>query len=163
MAEFDPAALAKELADEGGFSVSARGTRPRTGIMVSRVGNETKIPGMPTGEAIAQYAAHNAHVLAQPGRYMGGWVDDGDTYLDVSERFPVKGQQAQHALGGNQQIAGWDVARGQEVETWPQLFRTEENVPPMWPKHRRLDQIVGEAKRREQQRKMVEAQLRFPW
>lgn len=159
----DPEALAQELADEGGFSVSARGSRPRSGVMVSRVGNEAKIPGMPTGEKIAGYLAENAEELARPGRYLGGWVDDGDTYLDISQRFPTKGQQAQLALGSNGQIAGWDVARGAEVTTEPQLFPTEPNVDPSWPVHRRRDQIVGEARRREQQRKMVEAQQRFPW
>lgn len=157
--DFD--ALAKELASEGGFSVSARGARPRSGVMVSRVGDEVRIPGIPSSDELAAYYAQVESRMG-PGRYLGGWVDDGDTYIDVSNRFPAAGQQAQHALGANEQLAGWDVGRSREIPTDPQLFALEPNVDPAWPRYRRRDQVMGEKKRRDQQRKMVDAQQRLP-
>lgn len=71
--------LAAKLADpdEGGFSVSAQGKAPRSGVMVSRLGAEEVVPGVASARDVANYHRHHARELT-PGRYLGGWVERGD-------------------------------------------------------------------------------------
>jgi hypothetical protein len=145
----DPRELAAQLQREGGFSVSAAGRPPRSGVMVSDVGAEHVVEGPASARDISTYVQRHARSLERQGTYVGAWVDEGRTYLDVSRRFPSQGQ-ADIAIKANAQIAGFDVEAGSEVDPRPgglPLAFTP-NEEPYHRKHRRRDQIVGDGRRR---------------
>ena len=127
--------MAKRVADpdDGGFSYNAEGHRPRSGIMVARAGSEQVVEGHATPDDIRNFVKHNVRHLNGPDVFVGGWHDEGKTYLDVSDRFPHGHQQAEHALSANAQIAGYDVTHGSFPPGNPTLFPLEPNVPPVRP------------------------------
>lgn len=111
----DASRLARLVREQGGFSVNAQGEAPSgPGIMVARHGQEQVIAGLPSTQDIASFQGENP---PPPGAYTGGWYnkEEGKTYLDVSEQFPVQRAAddtgvAQAALDANRQIAGYDLA-----------------------------------------------------
>lgn len=151
--------LVESLRNEGGFSVSMAGKSPRRGVMVSRTGSESTFDGVPSERDLEGYVRQHARALADPGRYLGGWVDDGKTYVDISDRWPEGTEAADNALNANQQLAGYDVGAGEAYDTPPQLFGPlpsdkGPNASPDRTQYRRRDQILTEGRARSQWRKM---------
>lgn len=161
MPDIDHGELAKRLADEGGFSVSSAGNPPRSGVMVSRVGAEQVIPGTAGPDDIRTYARHHARELQRTGAYLGGWLDEGDTYLDVSQRF-TDPHQAKHAATANDQLSSYDVDHDSFPATEPSLFPLEPNVDPLHPRQRGMAAIMGEKARRQALARQRGTQLRIP-
>lgn len=141
--------LAKKLDEDGGFSVSARGTTPKSGVMVSRLGSEEVHPAPVSPVALEEYATRMNEELAGRGRYLGAWRSGGKDYLDVGDRFTNR-TQAANAINANKQIAGYDIDRQEVVApmTWP-MIPLEPNVEPTRPKRRGWREITGEIGRRE--------------
>jgi hypothetical protein len=108
------------LVDEG-ISLNFRGKGPDSGYMVARVGNEVKIPEAEfSPQSIADYLKATRDKFGPPdedtqmgriGRertFFGGWLDDGNWYLDISDMVPTLGAAA-WASERNNQLAIWDV------------------------------------------------------
>ena len=100
----------------GGFSTTLNGETPTSGHMVAVPGRSTVIQGLPTESHIDEYARRNADVLSQPGAHIGGWHNEGKTYLDVSHNIHDR-EQAVAAGRQRNQIAIWDVKHGREIPT----------------------------------------------
>lgn len=116
-------ALAKEVADNEGFSVNARGRAPSGGFMVSRAGSEKVVPGKAAAGDIEEYAtAPETQSFLAAGRrsraHVGAWLEDAgtpheQTVLDLSQNFPTKqSADLQAAIHGQRAIfdvsADWD-------------------------------------------------------
>ena len=106
---------------ENGISLNFRGKAPDSGYMVARVGNEVKIPEAEfSPQSIADYLKAARDNFGAPaadtpmgriGRertYFGGWLDDGNWYLDISDMVPTLGVAAWTSERNNQ-LAIWDV------------------------------------------------------
>lgn len=117
----------------GGFSLSLAGDKPDTGWMVSQYGTERSIsieslaseqpmeavPGNPwhtniKGE-IDRFVADHGDDLRQDGAYLGGWVDGGRLYLDVSHNIPDEDEAMRYARD-NHQLAAYNVTNDSYVE-----------------------------------------------
>lgn len=82
--------LSDQVATQGGFSADPRtGTAPSKGYMVSEHGAEKVVPGAPSAQDIVDFSGQHADKLAQPGAHIGGWLEEGETYLDVSHNVPT--------------------------------------------------------------------------
>lgn len=95
--EFDAGQAARQLEQRGGFTMQrTSGKSPGKGWMVSDFGAEHVVPGHASAREIDEY--RQAHPNPTPNkRYVGGWYDEGKTYLDQS-RNVRSGKKAQ-ALG----------------------------------------------------------------
>lgn len=155
--------LHQEL-QQGGFSENLAGNKPKSGIMVSDHGSEQVVPGVASPTDIDVYDVAHIAQLRERGVYFGGWQDDGDSYLDVSRRFPqnrpgreaIDKQAAQNSLLANEQLAGYDVDTGGFPNTGgaQTLFPLDKNVPPAKVIYRNRalrgrGSIFGEAARRQ--------------
>lgn len=113
----DTGTLAVRLDTEGGFTVDpATGTDKKEGYAVG-IGAERKFTGLATAEEISKYMEDNAEQLAQPNQYLGGWVYEGETYLDISRVFPNTplGRQQAITLGKqNEEIGIMDLSKSPE-------------------------------------------------
>lgn len=105
------------LLHNGGFSVKpATGAAPKSGYMVSIPGHTQIVHGDVDEAHLAKYAADHADVLQHPGAHIGGWMNEGKTYLDVSHRYDKKSEAIKAGKAHNQ-IAIWDVKKGAEINT----------------------------------------------
>lgn len=80
--EIDPAECAST-----GFSVNLSGHEPLQwpgAYMVSLADREKTFPAQPSVESLADFISDNMDALVIPGRYVGGWLNNGIWYLDVS-------------------------------------------------------------------------------
>jgi hypothetical protein len=107
----------------GGFSITPQGEQPSAGYMVSvpnrtQIVSEADLRGPAGREILDNYGRQHADVLNQPGMHVGGWTDkdSGKTYLDVSENIRDRERAVQAGRERNQ-IAIWDVGKGEEVRT----------------------------------------------
>lgn len=162
--------LQHELARNGGFTESAEGNTPKSGIMVSDVGAEEVKPGLASPNQIESYRARRLSTLQGRGKYLGGWVDDGSTYLDVSTRFPVRTgresadiEAAKHAATANKQLSSYDIGSGGFPPTEPSLFPLEPNVDPKRVTYRHRSQVFGESARRARAAEDRGTQLELPF
>lgn len=76
-----------EILLEGGISynVTTGEANPKTGYMVSILGFEKQFrTNNITDKDIKEYVLDNAHELWGENRYLGGWLDNGTVYLDIS-------------------------------------------------------------------------------
>jgi hypothetical protein len=117
----------------GGFSVGHGGLAPKTGWMVSQKGTEMTRPlealsaegGKMTWEGqtvdmfkanvarfVGEFRAAHSDALAAPDVYLGGWVDTGVLYLDVSENIQDD-DEATAAARENEQKAIYDAGTGE--------------------------------------------------
>lgn len=123
-----PLTLEEELANraqKGGFSVkNTTFDGPTQGFMVSRVGGGRTVPAQNKEElakAIRTFLDENAEAFKQnPDLYFGGWFNkkNKEIYLDLSDN--VATEEIAVRLGSPEyrdQIAVWDVAKGQEIQT----------------------------------------------
>lgn len=162
----NPIKLAQQLADEGGFSVSEAGTKPHSGYMVSRAGTERVVPGLAQPEDIAAFHQANVDRLSHPGYYMGGWQDEGKSYLDVSQRFPTaESSQVQGAV--HHQLATFDVGHRAYPKVDPILPFNEHDTANLdiadvpHPQLRARGQVFGEQARRKSTRQPFMQQQQF--
>lgn len=129
----DTGSLGDTAITSGGFSLSLAGDRPHSGWMVSQLGTERSfsieqlasgqsmsfVPGNPwhdnfTSE-VDRFVKDNTTDLKAPGSYLGGWVDSGRLFLDVSHNFADEGAARQYA-DENQQFAMFNAGTGEYVE-----------------------------------------------
>jgi hypothetical protein len=92
-----------------GYAVSLPGHEQRVTLQVGWVG---------VRQAVADYAESKRSLLAQPGRYLGAWIEDGLVYLDITE---VHAELATAVRLGweRDQLAIFDLGRGEEIRTRP--------------------------------------------
>lgn len=109
--------LSAKLIAEGGFTYQPTTKEtPSDGYMVSPYkGREKVIDGTSiTSRQLSEYVRRNADLLQDPSNYLGGWVDNGKTYLDVSKRFETF-DGAMGAARQAQQIAFYDLKNGTSI------------------------------------------------
>ena len=71
----------------GGFSIDLQGTKPPVdpdNYMVSLAGFERQYDMEPSVQEVKRFVVDNLAELRQQRRYVGGWMDDGQYFLDVS-------------------------------------------------------------------------------
>lgn len=86
------------------------GKSPGRGYMVSDFGSEHIVPGHASAREIEEYRSARPGRLSRGRRYIGGWVDEGKTYLDQSRN--VRSAKKAHALGqSGAQRAVYNVSR----------------------------------------------------
>lgn len=102
-------AIAGELTVTSGYGVSLPGHEQRIALQVGWIG---------VREAVAEYAASKRSLLAQPGRYLGAWIDDGIVYLDITEVHSELATATRLGWERNQ-LAIWDFSRNEEIRTRP--------------------------------------------
>lgn len=91
---------------------------PTTGYVVSLAGHEKRLQRFQNGPISRNFVeyyidAHRA-VLAQPGRYLGAWVFEGNLYLDVSE-VHTEIKTAVELGVQRQQLAIWHIDSDCEI------------------------------------------------
>lgn len=109
--EFDAGLAARQLKQRGGFSMQrTSGKTPARGYMVSDFGSEHIVPGHASPREIEDYRAARPGRLSRGRRYVGGWYDEGKTYLDQSRN--VRSAKKAHTLGqAGAQRAVYNVTR----------------------------------------------------
>lgn len=113
--EFDAGNAARQLEQRGGFSMQrTSGKSPSTGWMVSDFGSEKIVPGYANPREIEEYRQANPNKLSKGRRYVGGWADEGKTYLDQS-RNVRSGAKAQKLGQEGAQRAVYNVKRDKVV------------------------------------------------
>lgn len=106
-----------------GFSVSLNtGGEPASGYMVAQMDHTHTFPAgimadrEKLARAIDQMLMKEKGVLSGPGAYLGGWVHDGKLWLEPSDNVASHDEAVRLGQARNQ-IAIWDVAGGQEIQT----------------------------------------------
>ena len=83
--------------DGDGFTVdSATGEAKKDGFAAG-IGMEEQFKERPTPADIDKYREAHADALAEPGNYLGGWMDGGVFFLDVSKVYPNNDMGKQRA------------------------------------------------------------------
>jgi hypothetical protein len=106
---------AATLARTGGFTVKI-GTIPTSGFMASVEGFESIVPvkdnyGLDRNDYAAIYAKLFDHIHhIENGGCIGGWVHEGQLYLDVSHHFDDESECRDYARLNNQ-LAYYDLNR----------------------------------------------------
>lgn len=116
--------LLSDLKEKGGFSYQPvlEIHAPPIGFIVSPYAERSKI--IPEGEAtdddLYQYYLDNIDLLSQEDKYFGGWLSEGQIFLDVS--IPVTSLEEANAIAvEHQQRAFWDLVNNVEIKTvWPE-------------------------------------------
>ena len=111
-----PKALDVIRKNPSGFSVTIHGETPTSGHMVALPGRSRIINGTPSLHDVSEYARTHADVLGQPGAHIGGWHNEGKTYLDIAHNIRDR-HEAIAAGQQRNQIAIWDVRHGREIPT----------------------------------------------
>jgi len=116
--------VALDVAVKGGSTRSiVAGVRPPTaGYAVSLANHEhtvslagvSKRNGYVLG-ATANYAQRHAAILAQPGHYLGAWLDGETLYLDVTQVVPERAVALRLGAERNQ-LAVFDLGAGEEIK-----------------------------------------------
>jgi hypothetical protein len=111
-----------ELMDEargGGFTLHDHvGDGPTSGYMVSMDKNTEDSRPMDelTPEVVQGFADKHANALAQSGNYLGGWLDGGRFYLDISSHIPDLNRATNSAVR-NKQLGIYDLNHGRTLDT----------------------------------------------
>ena len=111
-----------ELMDEarqGGFTLHDHvGDGPTSGYMVSMDKNTEDSRPMDelTPEVVQAFANKHAEALKSPTNYLGGWLDGGRFYLDISSHIPDL-NQATNAAVRNKQLGIYDLNHGRTIDT----------------------------------------------
>ena len=105
--------MLQALATNGGFSFNPTTgmTNPTCGYMVSQKGKEKAFTN-PTEADIDAYI--KGHGRLERTAFIGGWVNEGVTYLDVSNRI-LRKEIAINLGRRNGQKAIWDCAAGKDI------------------------------------------------
>ena len=113
----DPFAQAAEtISAAGGTTVSTHGQAvPTSGYMVALPDRERVIPASNLNDdSLRDYANTYRDDLMGDNRFLGGWVNEGDVYLDVSEHMTDRGDALVEGLRRNQK-AVWDLDNSNEI------------------------------------------------
>lgn len=111
---FDAGVAERQLQQTGGFSMQrTTGRAPaRRGYMVSDFGSEHVVHGYASAREIAEYHQANPNPSGRTKKYVGGWHDEGKTYLDQSRR--VMSPRTAQAVGQqNAQRAVYSLKSGE--------------------------------------------------
>jgi hypothetical protein len=101
--------------DHGGVTVSVHHeSLPTSGFFVSDQGGEVVPLEKFTEDTVRDFANVHTFELAHAGVYLGGWLSDGQVYLDITRHY-VNRVSALNAAAVNQQLAIWDVANAEEI------------------------------------------------
>jgi hypothetical protein len=112
----EPGYLQRQLRG-GGFTYQAvANASPKDGFMVSPYQDrEYKLPADKVSpRQLREYLKRNADLLSKPDHYIGGWVDGGTAYIDVSIRSATQDAAAAIAKR-HKQLAFFDLARMETV------------------------------------------------
>jgi hypothetical protein len=104
------------LKNNEGFSINCDGEVPTGGFMVSTnkaTEYATKVEDL-TVWAVAHYIEKHLYELINPTNYLGGWVDDGMAYLDISTNVPTIEEATDLGYVANQK-AIWDVVNQESI------------------------------------------------
>jgi hypothetical protein len=63
---------------------------------------------------ILRYIVRHAALLSQPDTYLGGWLDGGMAYLDISKNVKDLNEVLKMAKAENQ-LAIYDVVKGESI------------------------------------------------
>jgi hypothetical protein len=114
------AAIAKAAYDaiqkQGGVTISVRGEVPKKGFAVAGIGATEKVIEAVTLKDVREYMRANKAILAEPRRFLGAWVSDGKTYLDVPEIIPDRDEALKTATARGE-LAIYDLGAGAEIST----------------------------------------------
>jgi hypothetical protein len=127
-----PNIIARSIVRDGGITISTTGVRPRSGFAIAGIRNaagdkvETVINGEAKPEDVQKFVNENKDILSQPNHYIGGWVNDGKTYLDVSEVHNDKATALDKAEARDE-IAIYDLGNGEEHFTREDHLRPSES------------------------------------
>ncbi len=109
--------------DPMGFSLDPKtGKAPTGGFMVALPGHTHQYPDTimkdekQLADAIDKFLMSEREAFKRPGVHLGGWVSDGKLWLDPSENIADR-TEAIGAGKSRDQLAIWDVAGGQEIDT----------------------------------------------
>jgi hypothetical protein len=107
----------KLLNTMGEFSQTVRGLIPKSGFMVSPYEDRQFVvkKELLTKEAISKYVKNNSDLLKKNYNYLGGWVDKGKVYLDISVRRESQGLAMTLAVQHNQE-AIYDVVNKRSID-----------------------------------------------
>jgi len=109
----------KKLIEQGGFTYQPiYDIWPETGFMVSPYSEREKVIPMSafSRRDLRKYVNQNADLLGKDDHYLGGWVYEGNAYLDISIRSDTK-EQANRIAKENNQIAFFDLSEMEEIKT----------------------------------------------
>jgi hypothetical protein len=110
--------VAQKLVDNGGITVNLRGKEPTSGFALApHPERERLVPVKDFDQAdLNNYISQNLDLLKQPGYHVGGWVDGGNVYLDVSRVFKNK-EAAHRAAIESKQLAYFDLKNFDSIKT----------------------------------------------
>jgi hypothetical protein len=103
--------MSRALSTAGGFTFEPRTkSTPTKGFAVGGFGTKPSFDLKDfRQDAVEKFLAENASVLKE-GAYIGGWVDDGKVYLDVTKIFDDKDEAIKAGIDKNQ-IAVADMSK----------------------------------------------------
>ena len=108
-----------DAAHQGGFTLHDHvGDGPTDGYMVSLCkDSESKTPMEHlNAEHVRDFVSANADALNRPHNYLGGWLENGHFYLDVSTHVPEMNRATTEAVR-NRQLGIYDLKNGRTIHT----------------------------------------------
>jgi hypothetical protein len=135
--EFEDA-LMKSLRDTGGFSfrdpTQALADAPTQGYMVSQT-PDFHVPAkdFTPDHALDFWQQQKPHLDANSDHYIGGWLENGNVYLERSKNHPNYNDAIPDAYGSDQ-IAFHDLGHHTDIDTAQTHYRGD---PGIWMAKRR--------------------------
>jgi len=111
--------LFNKLLESGGFTYQPiYEISPATGFMVSPYSDREKVIETTSlsDKDIADYIINNRDLLQKQDHYLGGWLYEGNCYLDISIRLESQ-SEANRVAKENNQIAFFDLDSMSEIKT----------------------------------------------
>jgi hypothetical protein len=108
-----------DAAHQGGFTLHDHvGDGPTDGYMVSLCkDSEFKTPiEHLNADHVRDFVDANADALSKPHNYLGGWLENGHFYLDVSTHIPEMNRATTEAVR-NRQLGIYDLNNGRTIHT----------------------------------------------
>lgn len=110
------------IREHGGTTISVHGDVATTGFAVAGLRDATgnkveRVYDRPiTSRDVATYMRNNARQLAQSHTYLGAWVENGKTYLDISEVHANRSDALKEAHARDE-IAIFDLGKFETIHT----------------------------------------------
>jgi hypothetical protein len=113
--QLTPADVLARALESGGFTYNPLyGATPQQGYAVSLNGHGKVLDCTATADDLLEYLQENVDQVKDPARYVGGWIDGGRFYLDVSIVLQ-DGKEARSAGRLNDQAGIFDLGTGETV------------------------------------------------
>lgn len=108
--------LIGKLKSEGGFSKSLNGKNPDGGYMIALSKESEAVFDMEdlTDKNILNFILDHYDKLTHPQAFLGGWVDKGKVYLDISYNFQDL-DRALNAAARADQLGIYDIEKGETI------------------------------------------------